>query len=172
MQVRRASVEDCEELWRWANDPETRTVSYSAAPIPWPDHVTWLHAKLADRSEEHTSELQSPMYLVCRLLLEKKEGKESATSRPAARGHPQRSRRHDGPALRRRRWRTRGQLARRAWPGSARLFFFFFLMIGRPPRSPLFPYTPLSRSPLRFPLLLGAAARRHFLRPEAVAEVI
>src|SRR5437762_13998180 len=28
-----------------------------------------------DRSEEHTSELQSPMYLVCRLLLEKKKEK-------------------------------------------------------------------------------------------------
>src|SRR5437762_5906499 len=28
---------------------------------------------LAFRSEEHTSELQSPMYLVCRLLLEKKK---------------------------------------------------------------------------------------------------
>src|SRR5436189_4735382 len=27
----------------------------------------------AMRSEEHTSELQSPMYLVCRLLLEKKK---------------------------------------------------------------------------------------------------
>src|SRR5437879_8701751 len=26
-----------------------------------------------NRSEEHTSELQSPMYLVCRLLLEKKK---------------------------------------------------------------------------------------------------
>src|SRR5690348_18020966 len=26
----------------------------------------------ADRSEEHTSELQSPVHLVCRLLLEKK----------------------------------------------------------------------------------------------------
>src|SRR5437879_10185388 len=26
-----------------------------------------------DRSEEHTSELQSPMYLVCRLLLDKKK---------------------------------------------------------------------------------------------------
>src|SRR5437764_10733563 len=26
----------------------------------------------APRSEEHTSELQSPMYIVCRLLLEKK----------------------------------------------------------------------------------------------------
>src|SRR5258708_11548329 len=31
----------------------------------------------ADRSEEHTSELQSPDHLVCRLLLEKKtEGRE------------------------------------------------------------------------------------------------
>src|SRR5436189_1825436 len=32
------------------------------------------------RSEEHTSELQSPMYLVCRLLLEKKNsGKQNAS---------------------------------------------------------------------------------------------
>src|SRR2546425_9681853 len=30
-------------------------------------------AKLKDRSEEHTSELQSLAYLVCRLLLEKKK---------------------------------------------------------------------------------------------------
>src|SRR5437762_8550549 len=29
----------------------------------------------ATRSEEHTSELQSPMYLVCRLLLEKKKNR-------------------------------------------------------------------------------------------------
>src|SRR5437764_2812465 len=35
---------------------------------PEPEHV-----ELARRSEEHTSELQSPMYLVCRLLLEKKK---------------------------------------------------------------------------------------------------
>src|SRR5436189_4518626 len=31
---------------------------------------------LSVRSEEHTSELQSPMYLVCRLLLEKKKKKK------------------------------------------------------------------------------------------------
>ena len=31
------------------------------------------------RSEEHTSELQSPMYLVCRLLLEKKKKKKYTT---------------------------------------------------------------------------------------------
>src|SRR3712207_8597405 len=30
-----------------------------------------------DRSEEHTSELQSRQYLVCRLLLEKKKNQES-----------------------------------------------------------------------------------------------
>src|SRR2546425_6253958 len=33
-----------------------------------------------DRSEEHTSELQSLAYLVCRLLLEKKKKKASAPS--------------------------------------------------------------------------------------------
>src|SRR5437762_8085379 len=39
-------------------------------------NAPWSLAKganlLGHRSEEHTSELQSPMYLVCRLLLEKK----------------------------------------------------------------------------------------------------
>src|SRR5437763_9964603 len=33
-----------------------------------------VECSIAVRSEEHTSELQSPMYLVCRLLLEKKKG--------------------------------------------------------------------------------------------------
>src|SRR5437764_10026101 len=35
------------------------------------------------RSEEHTSELQSPMYLVCRLLLEKKKIREAKTLVPS-----------------------------------------------------------------------------------------
>src|SRR5437762_10545386 len=41
----------------------------------WPRGATMLNVPLAtfNRSEEHTSELQSPMYLVCRLLLEKKK---------------------------------------------------------------------------------------------------
>src|SRR5437763_11721295 len=34
-------------------------------------HIT--SGSMFARSEEHTSELQSPMYLVCRLLLEKKK---------------------------------------------------------------------------------------------------
>ena len=36
----------------------------------------WLVVRSFKRSEEHTSELQSPMYLVCRLLLEKKKKKQ------------------------------------------------------------------------------------------------
>src|SRR5437879_9236478 len=36
-------------------------------------------SRAATRSEEHTSELQSPMYLVCRLLLEKKKPDITAT---------------------------------------------------------------------------------------------
>ena len=35
---------------------------------------------LKDRSEEHTSELQSPRYLVCRLLLEKNFFNDTATT--------------------------------------------------------------------------------------------
>src|SRR3989449_7906100 len=34
------------------------------------------------RSEEHTSELQSRLHLVCRLLLEKKKKRKSQTNRP------------------------------------------------------------------------------------------
>src|SRR3712207_8661153 len=37
-----------------------------------PPQDAGIHQKRADRSEEHTSELQSRQYLVCRLLLEKK----------------------------------------------------------------------------------------------------
>src|SRR3989454_2684644 len=40
---------------------------------PLPEHVTVDAVAIAKRSEEHTSELQSPCNLVCRLLLEKKK---------------------------------------------------------------------------------------------------
>src|SRR5260221_9354070 len=39
----------------------------------WPCSITASHSKKQDRSEEHTSELQSHSDLVCRLLLEKKK---------------------------------------------------------------------------------------------------
>src|SRR2546426_5707797 len=39
----------------------------------WPARLFPLGARRPSRSEEHTSELQSPCNLVCRLLLEKKK---------------------------------------------------------------------------------------------------
>src|SRR5437879_11231414 len=40
--------------------------------LPAPRRCRFSRQTSAIRSEEHTSELQSPMYLVCRLLLENK----------------------------------------------------------------------------------------------------
>src|SRR5205809_4717809 len=51
---------------------------------------SWADAPPAGRSEEHTSELQSRLHLVCRLLLEKKNSEDrlerDTTPRPDA-GH-------------------------------------------------------------------------------------
>src|SRR5258708_29912024 len=44
---------------------------------------------VSQRSEEHTSELQSPDHLVCRLLLEKKKTTRSSACRPAASERPE-----------------------------------------------------------------------------------
>src|SRR6266403_5460820 len=46
--------------------------SIGAVPVAH-GHLGALHTDLPDRSEEHTSELQSRRDLVCRLLLEKKK---------------------------------------------------------------------------------------------------
>src|SRR5256885_14003567 len=40
---------------------------------PGATRFLYFHYRPGDRSEEHTSELQSPCNLVCRLLLEKKK---------------------------------------------------------------------------------------------------
>src|SRR5690348_18113246 len=41
------------------------------------EDYAFIQAFAWDRSEEHTSELQSPVHLVCRLLLEKKKDKHT-----------------------------------------------------------------------------------------------
>src|SRR3712207_9570479 len=54
----------------------TQILPVTAVTIPYSDYHGFLSFLLfgaADRSEEHTSELQSRQYLVCRLLLEKKK---------------------------------------------------------------------------------------------------
>ena len=45
---RHVCEEDCRLLWEWANDPETRSVSFSTDPISWEHHVRWFAEKLKD----------------------------------------------------------------------------------------------------------------------------
>src|SRR5437764_6530667 len=56
--------------------------------VYWRERAAGRAPRERERSEEHTSELQSPMYLVCRLLLEKKKGTLRAVLR---RGQPDES---------------------------------------------------------------------------------
>src|SRR5205807_6405625 len=51
---------------------------YVSYKVLWPVNQRVLGIKQS-RSEEHTSELQSPCKLVCRLLLEKKKGLDTAS---------------------------------------------------------------------------------------------
>src|SRR6266571_4420349 len=90
------------------------------------------------RSEEHTSELQSHVNLVCRLLLEKK--KDSFRD-PASRQTGRPPQIHSGPAIVNS--RAPEHVLQADWAGSD--LAVFFLMIRRPPRSTLFPYTTLFR---------------------------
>src|SRR6202521_2521100 len=99
---------------------------------------TTLFRSRWSRSEEHTSELQSPQNLVCRLLLEKNESSNDDCH---------------CVLITRRTFRALGvsetpfaearvPLIQCCVRGSG----VFFLMIRRPPRSTLFPYTTLFRS--------------------------
>src|SRR6266446_4829503 len=90
------------------------------------------------RSEEHTSELQSPCNLVCRLLLEKKK----QTNRDVH--HPLHHTNKTHLILRIQHRRRLAADRRKHVPEHDGLFF---VMIRRPPRSTLFPYTTLFRSP-------------------------
>src|SRR6266849_6742331 len=123
------------------------------------DAGEWLDGQ---RSEEHTSELQSRVDLVCRLLLEKKKndgarreveesGKDIIQADDA--GHylmvvPKASQ------------PIRGMGAQRV--GMKRGYLFFFLMIRRPPRSTLFPTRRSSDLQSGYGV---AAARRSGLQP-------
>src|ERR1039458_10327462 len=88
-----------------------------------PLHFVTMNAEMI-RSEEHTSELQSLRQLVCRLLLEKTRRDIGFSG-------------NGGVAL---------AISSSSGAISRSSNSFFFLMIRRPPRSTLFPYTTLFRS--------------------------
>src|SRR5256885_11876249 len=71
-------VQVCVDLGRLHEEKEDWSASRARSYACW--------AALQSRSEEHTSELQSPCNLVCRLLLEKKKNQHcyDVTQRPTS----------------------------------------------------------------------------------------
>src|SRR5476651_2225618 len=118
---------------------------HDALPICW---IAWqtgmksssrARADSLTRSEEHTSELQSRQYLVCRLLLEKKKTNDLHNQRriPSCDRSRNLTNTHTGAAQ-----TNLGSVARLNPPHQlrgVRELLIFFLMIRRPPRSTLFP---------------------------------
>lgn len=48
MQFRRATTEDLELTFNWANDPDVRLNSYSSDPIVFDNHKSWFYNKIQD----------------------------------------------------------------------------------------------------------------------------
>src|SRR3712207_7694763 len=73
------SLHDALPIWRISSWPR---ISPAAPPKRWTtlSFTEKLSGRSSKRSEEHTSELQSRQYLVCRLLLEKKKKTELSQS--------------------------------------------------------------------------------------------
>src|SRR6202021_3854158 len=120
--------------------PYTTLFRSSDSPLPEVRHTSAPNPRngVLLRSEEHTSELQSRQYLVCRLLLEKKKNKREG--RRARQAGPETAQRHETTDS----GRTRG----RADCGPRRIVlsdvycivvFFFFKYTGAPEIYPLSP---------------------------------
>src|SRR6266436_2390396 len=76
--VSRAAGAGAEALCRRHHGPDhLRMLAHPEIIVRAPDHhLAPTVRRVPDRSEEHTSELQSRLHLVCRLLLEKKKKKK------------------------------------------------------------------------------------------------
>src|SRR5438445_9253538 len=83
--ISKALEKDRELRYRTASDMRAdlqrlKRDTDSARAVPFSSgQATRQKLQVRPRSEEHTSELQSRQYLVCRLLLEKKKKKQTRT---------------------------------------------------------------------------------------------
>jgi RimJ/RimL family protein N-acetyltransferase len=51
LDFRNATSEDCDRVYSWVNDPDTRANSYQNNSIEYGDHVAWFHARI-DRLDQ------------------------------------------------------------------------------------------------------------------------
>ena len=50
MKIRLALIQDSEHIWKWRNDPVTRSMSINSDKVSWKDHSTWYSRAI---SSEH-----------------------------------------------------------------------------------------------------------------------
>jgi len=46
--LRKVCEKDREQIYEWANDPDSRDASFSSAPLSWNEHVSWFERKIRD----------------------------------------------------------------------------------------------------------------------------
>ena len=49
VRLRAATASDCERVWVWRNDPETRAASLDTEAIPWEVHEPWFNEALCGK---------------------------------------------------------------------------------------------------------------------------
>src|SRR3712207_8825137 len=74
----RSSSVDLVPLAKVKLQPYSTSFPRATPTLTQPESASLTSAHSSPRSEEHTSELQSRQYLVCRLLLEKKKNTETS----------------------------------------------------------------------------------------------
>nr|WP_294572348.1 GNAT family N-acetyltransferase [uncultured Romboutsia sp.] len=52
IKLRKATYDDCNILFEWANDPSVRANSFNTKAIEIDDHRTWLKKKLTDKNTD------------------------------------------------------------------------------------------------------------------------
>lgn len=52
MRVRLADEDDMYRLWKWVNDPTTRSMFIDTGHIPWDDHVRWYRKLMNDSTRK------------------------------------------------------------------------------------------------------------------------
>ncbi len=89
--IRDASPEDSPDIWAWRNDPRTRAMSITPAPVAWDVHRAWYEATLTDPDRRlFLGVLEPPGQVmgICRFDLKSPEGpaEVSINLNPAMRG--------------------------------------------------------------------------------------
>lgn len=80
LHLRDATMDDCLRVWEWANEAETRAMSFSLEQIPWDTHIEWFLSRLDDPSTWLFIALDEDEQPVGQVRLESTSGEEATIS--------------------------------------------------------------------------------------------